>query len=156
MRRTLESPADVRRMALNLLARREHARLELAQKLIQRGAPKPWIDSTLDALQEESLLSEARYLESTVRTRAEAGFGALHIRQMLCSRGICAEDADFALQSAELDWPSLLKTTWQRKFNGELPKTPRERDKQIRFLAGRGYPLSLINRLLRGAAMDDW
>ncbi|KXU34630.1 recombinase RecX [Ventosimonas gracilis] len=156
MRRVVESPADVRRIALNLLARREHTRLELTQKLIQRGAAKPWIDSTLDALQEENLLSEARYLESTIRTRAEAGFGALHIRQMLCSRGIAAEDADIALQSAELDWPSLLKTTWQRKFNGELPKNPRERDKQIRFLAGRGYPLSLIHRLLKCAAMDDW
>jgi len=149
MRRVFESAADVRRSALNLLARREHSRLELSQKLSQRGAAREWIDSTLDKLQEEGLLSEVRYLESMVRTRSEAGFGPLHIRQMLRSRGISAEQAEYALSSEELDWPSLLKATWQRKFNGKWPKTAKERDKQIRFLAGRGYPLELIQSLLR-------
>jgi len=90
-----------------------------------------------------------------VRTRSEAGFGSLHIRQMLLSRGISAEQAECALSSEELDWPSLLKATWQRKFNGKLPQTPSERDKQIRFLSGRGYPLPSIYHLLRGATRDE-
>jgi len=147
--------ADVRGMALGLLARREHTRLELKQKLRQRGAPDEWIDSTLDALQEQNLLSEARYLESMVRTRSDAGFGPLHIRQMLCSRGIAAKEAERALQSETLDWPSLLEAAWRRKFHGVLPATVRERDRQIRFLARRGYPLALIRRLLAGATWED-
>jgi len=155
MRRSFDSPADVRSSALGLLARREHSRLELARKLAQRGAPRSWIDDTLELLQAEGLLSEERYLESTVRTRSEAGFGPLYIRQMLRERGIASEAIDRALYSEALYWPQLLKATWQRKFNGELPQTPRERDKQMRFLVGRGYPLDLISRLLRGAAMDD-
>jgi len=133
---------------MNLLARREHSRFELAQKLKQRGAPSEWIDSELDKLQEQGLLSDNRYLESMLRTRANAGFGELSIRQMLRERGISAEDIDNALQAQALDWPALLKATWQRKFDGALPKTPKERDKQMRFLAARGYPLGLINRLL--------
>jgi len=150
MRRVFESVADVRRSALNLLARREHSRLELIQKLTQRGATREWIESTLDELQEQGLLSEQRYLESMVRTRSEAGFGPLHICQMLRSRGISKEEAEYALSSEELDWLSLLKATWQRKFNGKWPKTAKERDRQIRFLAQRGYPLELIQSLLRG------
>jgi len=154
MRSRFESVIDVRRSALNLLARREHTRLELSQKLTQRGAPCEWIDSTLYELQEQGLLSEQRYLESIVRTRSEAGFGALHIYQMLRTRGISAKEAQSALQSKAIDWPSLLKAAWQRKFNGKWPKTAQEKDKQIRFLAGRGYPLELIQSLLRGGTMD--
>jgi len=154
MRRRFESATDVRRSALNLLARREHTRLELSQKLTRRGAPGEWVDSVLEQLQEEGLLSEARYLESMVRTRSEAGFGPLHIYPMLRTRGIAAKEAQSALQSEAIDWPSLLKATWQRKFNGKWPKSAEERDKQIRFLTGRGYPLELVRQLLRGAAMD--
>lgn len=148
----LDNPAAVRRVAMDLLARREHGRVELTRKLRQRGATDELIDAALDRLAEQGLLSEARYLHSFVASRARGGHGPLRIREELAQRGLPREAIEQALNEAEIDWSEQLRNVWQRKF-GQLPVDARERAQQGRFLAYRGYPLELIGRLLRG--LDD-
>ena len=79
----LDSPAAVRRAAMDLLARREHGRAELTRKLRQRGAPAELIEAALERLADEGLLSESRYIESFIRGRASSGYGPLRIREEL-------------------------------------------------------------------------
>lgn len=148
----LDNPAAVRRVAMDLLARREHGRVELTRKLRQRGAADELIDAALDRLTEQGLLCEARYLHSFVASRARGGHGPLRIREELAQRGLPREAIEQALNEAEIDWHEQLRAVWQRKF-GQLPVDARERAQQGRFLAYRGYPLELIGRLLRG--LDD-
>jgi regulatory protein len=150
----LDNPAAVRRAAMDLLARREHGRVELMRKLRQRGAPAELIEAALERLAEEGLLSEARYLESFVGYRARAGYGPLRIREELTQRGLARADVEQALRDSGIDWAEQLQDTWQRKFSGTLPADARERAQQGRFLSYRGYPLELIGRLLRGT-LDD-
>ncbi|AYC32112.1 recombination regulator RecX [Pseudomonas cavernae] len=154
MTAVLDTPAAVRRTAMDLLARREHGRVELTRKLRRRGAPVELIESALDRLAEEGLLSETRYLESFVSQRARAGYGPLRIREELAQRGLPREAIDRALRDSGLDWREQLLETWQHKFAGRLPADARERAQQGRFLSYRGYPLDLIGRLLRGAGDD--
>jgi regulatory protein len=149
----LDSPAAVRRAAMDLLARREHGRIELSRKLRLRGAPAELIEPALERLADEGLLSEARYLESFVRMRANAGYGPLRIREELTQRGLAREDIEQALRDSGFDWNAQLHEVWLRKF-GDLPGDQRERARQGRFLSYRGYPLDLIGRLLRGASLD--
>ncbi|WP_026146533.1 recombination regulator RecX [Zestomonas thermotolerans] len=155
MTAVLDSPAAVRRFAMDLLARREHGRVELTRKLRQRGAPAELIDPVLDRLAEEGLLSEARYLESFISSRARSGYGPLRIREELARRGLPRPAIEAALRESGLDWRALLAETWRRRFAGQLPAEPRERARQIRFLAQRGYPQEWIARLLRGCGADD-
>ncbi|WP_341523035.1 recombination regulator RecX [Pseudomonas sp. G.S.17] len=151
----LDTPAAIRRTAMDLLARREHGRVELTRKLRQRGAPPELIDPALDRLTEEGLLSESRYLESFVSYRARSGYGPLRIREELGQRGLQRGDIEQALRECGLDWQEMLQETWQRKFAGHLPIDARERAKQGRFLSYRGYPLDMIGRLLSGRGGDD-
>lgn len=146
----LDNPLAVRRAAMDLLARREHGRVELTRKLRKRGAPQELIEAALQRLSEEGLLSEARYLESFVAYRARAGYGPQRIREELGQRGLERSDIDQALRESAIDWFESLRETWQRKFAGQLPMDARERAKQGRFLAYRGYSLDMIGRLLRG------
>ena len=146
----LDNAVAVRRTAMDLLARREHGRIELARKLRQRGAPAELIEPVLDRLADEGLLSETRFLESFVRMRVNAGYGPLRIREELAQRGLPRADIEQALQESDFDWSEQLREIWQRKFAGVLPSDPRERAKQGRFLSYRGYPLELIGRLLSG------
>ena len=150
----LDNPVAVRRAAMDLLARREHGRVELTRKLRSRGAADELIEAALDRLAEEGLLSEARYLEAFVGYRARAGYGPLRIREELTQRGLARSDIEQALRDSGIDWREQLEDTWRRKFAGELPVDARERARQGRFLSYRGYPLDLIGRLLRGA-LDD-
>jgi len=83
----LDTLVAVRRTAMALLARREHGRVALTRKLRQRGAEPEMIETALDRLTEEGLLSEARYLESFVSYRARSGYGPARIREELSQRG---------------------------------------------------------------------
>ncbi|TBU92841.1 recombination regulator RecX [Stutzerimonas kirkiae] len=145
----LDNPLAVRRAAMDLLARREHGRIELARKLRQRGAGEALIEEALDRLAEQGLLSEARYLESFIRSKAMAGYGPLRIREELAQRGLPRADIEVALSSSGFDWAERLRQVWERKF-AELPGNARERARQGRFLAYRGYPQDMIGRLLSG------
>ncbi|MDD0841467.1 recombination regulator RecX [Pseudomonas sp. Gutcm_11s] len=150
----LDNPVAVRRVAMDLLARREHGRVELVRKLRQRGAPQELIDTALDRLAAEGLLSEARYLESFVASRGRAGYGPMRIREELAQRGLPRSDIEQALSETSIDWGEQLRELWQRKFSGQLPADMREKAKQARFLAYRGFSQEQIGRLLRGASLD--
>jgi regulatory protein len=106
-------------------------------------------------LTEEGLLSEARYLESFVSYRARSGYGPMRIREELGQRGLQRPDIEFALRESGIDWQEQLMETWRRKFSGHLPLDAKERAKQGRFLAYRGYSMEMINRLFSGRGMDD-
>lgn len=154
MTAVLDTLVAVRRTAMDLLARREHGRVELTRKLRQRGAPPEMIEEALDRLTEDGLLSEARYLESFVSYRARSGYGPLRIREELSQRGLQRGDIELALRESGIDWQEQLQDVWRRKFAGHLPIDARERAKQGRFLSYRGYSVELINRLFSGRSDD--
>lgn len=155
MTAVLDTLVAVRRTAMDLLARREHGRVELTRKLRQRGALPEMIDTALDRLTEEGLLSESRYLESFVSYRARSGYGPLRIREELSQRGLQRSDIELALRESGINWQEHLEDTWRRKFSGHMPIDARERAKQGRFLSYRGYSMEMISRLLSGRGMDD-
>jgi regulatory protein len=155
MTAVLDTLVAVRRTAMDLLARREHGRVELTRKLRQRGALPEMIDTALDRLTEEGLLSESRYLESFVSYRSRSGYGPLRIREELNQRGLQRTDIELALRESGINWQEQLEDTWRRKFSGHLPIDARERAKQGRFLSYRGYSMEMISRLFSGRGMDD-
>ncbi|MGC4010687.1 MAG: recombination regulator RecX [Pseudomonas sp.] len=150
----LDNPVAVRRVAMDLLARREHGRAELSRKLRQRGATQDLIDPALDRLAEEGLLNESRYLESYIASRARAGYGPVRIREELSQRGLPRGEIDAALSESDVDWNENLREVWRRKF-ARLPQDARERAQQGRFLSYRGYSMEAISRLLSGRRSDD-
>ena len=155
MTAVLDNLVAIRRTAMDLLARREHGRVELTRKLRQRGACPEMIDVALDRLTEDNLLSESRYLESYISHRARSGYGPLRIREELNQRGLARSDIEQALRECGFNWQEQLEDTWRRKFSGQLPEDARERARQGRFLSYRGYPLDMVGRLLSGREFDD-
>lgn len=149
----LDTPAAIRRAAMDLLARREHGRAELSRKLRQRGATAELIDPALDRLAEEGLLNESRYLEAFIASKARSGYGPLRIREELGQRGLPRGEIDKALAEADVDWRAQLHDVWRRKFP-RLPQDARERAQQGRFLSYRGFSMEAINRLLSGRGDD--
>lgn len=150
----LDTPVAVRRAAMDLLARREHGRVELSRKLQRKGAPAELIESALDRLADEGLLNEGRYLDAYVASRARAGYGPLRIREELAQRGLLKAQVEEALQACAVDWSEALQELWRRRF-GVLPGDVREKARQGRFLAYRGYSMEQISRVLRGVSIDD-
>ncbi|HEX7029117.1 MAG TPA: regulatory protein RecX [Gammaproteobacteria bacterium] len=146
-----ETPEQTaRRLALGLLARREHSFHELAVKLAQRGLDDDVIETALDALQAENLLSEERFVEQFVRSRIERGDGPMKIRAELAQRGIDLHRAEQEIEAQDPDWVQLADAQRRKRFGAEIPVEFAERARQARFLQGRGFGMGEIQRALKG------
>ena len=148
----------LRRRAIACLARREHSRAELAQKLAARfEADSGEIDAVLDELVAQGLQSDQRFAESWVRSKA-ARFGSARLRHDLLAKGVAAELVEAVLaeaisgeESKEGDEATRARALWQHRF-GQPATDVRERAKQARFLQGRGFSSAVIGTLLREVA----
>ena len=138
---------SLRAQAIRLLARREHARSELQQKLIAKGADPDEVRLLLDELAAQDYLSDARYVRATVAHKSGA-FGRQRIIEELKSKGIARDDIETALAEAQIDDEAALNALWQRRF-GRAPVDERDKARQVRFLQARGFAVSAILRLLR-------
>lgn len=133
------NPKDVRRVAMDLLSRREHLRSELEIKLHKRFADATFSDETLTALAEENLQCDQRYCDSYVRQRSGRGYGPQRIRQELRQKGAGSDPIALALAACETDWFELARLTRRKKFGPELPADYTEKSRQLRFLQYRGF-----------------
>ena len=152
----LEEPLRAcRKQALDLLARREHSRLELRRKLLARSHVQDMVDEVLDRLQRERLLDEARFAEQFVRSRTGRGQGPAKIRAQLLQRGVGDSLIDTALAEAECDWAALAAAARRKRFGAAPPGAYRERARQARFLKSRGFEFGQIQAALDLEADSD-
>lgn len=100
--------------AARLLARREHARRELGQKLLQRGFSADIVDQALEELIRRRWLDEARYAATIARHRAAQGRGPRWVAAELAAQGIEGEACREALEQEELDWEEACLRALQR------------------------------------------
>lgn len=135
----LETPVAIRRSAMDLLARREHSYAELLRKLRLRGASQAMIEVELDRLQEENLLSDARFCEAYVHARSQRGYGPLRLREELRQRGVSDALIERELNNSERDWSALARQTFAKRFPEGPATDPRERARQQRFMHYRGF-----------------
>ena len=135
----------MRASALNLLARREHSKLELRRKLGRYGATDDLIEETIALLAERDYQSDARFTDAYVSSRLGRGFGPLRILAGLRERGV---DCSLRELDQVADWTELCSNVRVKKFGISAPTDRSEWQRQARFLHGRGFSESLIRRVL--------
>ncbi len=136
---------SVRESAMNYLARREHSRLELEQKLLRRDFGQTEIAEALEQLIEEGLLSDARFAESFVHARRQRGSGPLKIQAELKMRGVSETTISQYLDPQESLWHELACRVRSKRFGEALPSDYAQRMRQARFLQLRGFSHEQIN-----------
>ena len=133
------SVIDIRRAAMDLLARREHSLHELTEKLVRRFGVTPLIAQALLRLRDEGLQSDVRFAEAYVHSRAQRLFGPSRIRMELRERKVSEETIEHALDAAAIDWQVLLDDLIRRKFGRNPAVDIAERARRQRFVAYRGF-----------------
>lgn len=138
---------ELKARALRTLAQREHSRAELARKLAAHGEPDA-VEAVLDRMSELGLLSDSRFAESYVRSRA-GRLGQRRIQHELAQRGVDPETISEALAS-ELGETELerARAVWARKF-GSTPGDAKEWARQARFLTARGFASEVVRKVLK-------
>ncbi len=138
--------------AVGLLARREHSRIEIQQKLKQREFLQADIDMAIETLLAKKYLSDERFAESRCRYQSKRGYGWLYIANELKQKGVCASIIQKLRESCEIDWYLQAELAYNKRF-GELgEKDPqarqKEKAKRIRFLQYRGFSTDEIFALI--------
>lgn len=147
--------SKARNSALRLLGRREHASGELVQKLKQRQIPTSLAEAVVAELAEIGLQSDDRFAEGRCRTRSQQGYGPMRLNAELRQKQL--SDAIIRRELAGYDEFFWRTQAWQqriRKFGESLPVDMKERAKQQRHLAQRGFASSQIQAAFN-AEMPD-
>jgi len=140
--------SDARKLALELLARREHSREELRRKLARRDLDAAEISSLLDQLRSERLQSDDRFTESYVYARRTRGFGPVRIRMELQEHGVADAVISAHLDEHAAHWQDVLYVLYRKRYSDELVGDYQERARKSRFLQYRGFDAEMIRRLL--------
>ena len=109
----------------------------LRDKLLDKGHDEQAADYALAWLAERSLLDDAAFAESVVRSYARKGYGTARIRQELTRRGVSREDAETAMQTFSPDRAQILALL-DKRLRGDLSDR-REIDKAVAALQRRGF-----------------
>lgn len=139
---------SLRATAIRMLARREYARAELAERLASRGADGAEVARVLDELEALGYLSDARFAQALVTQKA-GRYGKRAIAHALTQRRVASPAAQSALDTlGSVDELADASALWRRRF-GSPPGDERERARQVRFLLARGYSLSIALKVVR-------
>lgn len=138
---------------MDLLARREHTRLELSQKLARRFPhQRELLEDEISILETEGLQSDARLAEAFVRTRTNRGQGPVRIRMELRRKGVPDETISLALEQCGVDWFELVSEVASKKYGDREENVSQQvslktRAKVSRFLQQRGFSFEHISSL---------
>jgi regulatory protein len=138
--------------ALRLLSQREHSRSELVRKLCRHvsvedlSAAREQVEQAIGELAEHGFVSDERTADSVFRTQSQR-FGVTKIRQTLQAKGLDPDLIAATLAKAKTTELECARQVWQRKF-GQPASQAKERARQQRFLAGRGFSAETIRRVI--------
>jgi regulatory protein len=140
--------------ALGLLARRDHSRRELHQKLGRGGYARDEASEALDRLVEQHYQDDDRFAESLIRSRAAQGYGPMRLRAELKSHGLPDARIRSLLDAAEIDWAASAVGQLRRRYGTGAAADPAERARRAQFLLRRGFPAATV-RDATHADVDD-
>ena len=165
--RTKQSPS-LKARALRLLSLREYSRKGLAAKLAESEAR--WVklggeqvdqssESTLeqitamlDDFEARGWLSDERFAEALVRRRSER-YGTRKIADELQRAGVDGAQSAALLQSLRETEYQRAFELWTRKY-GVAAQDQKERARQYRFLASKGFSSEVVAKVIGGHKPD--
>ena len=147
----------LKKRALYYLGKREYSRLELHKKIKafaqELELETQDIKALLNDLEGNAWLSDQRFTEQFILSKKNK-YGVEKIRYELKVRGVADTIINTELVKIKTENYSLAKKIWAKKFDG-TPKSLDERNKQIRFLQGRGIDIELIHQILSGKSFEQ-
>ena len=162
-----QSPS-LKARALRLLSLREYSRKTLAAKLMESEAR--WaklnteegnqpeqnrvetIEAVLDDFEARGWLSDERFAEALVRRRSER-YGSRKIADELERAGVDAQHSAKLLGALKETEYQRAYELWSRKY-GQKAQDQKERARQYRYLAAKGFSLELVAKIIGGQRPD--
>ncbi len=160
----------LRWLAFYYLSKKELSRHQLRDKLIAKGCDPAAVDALLHEFAKKGYQSDERCATMMVREAVRKGRGIRYIAQSLRKAGLDAKDfggmnaliclADTSSvsdgtilesddESDDIDWLKLAVEARSKKYGKHLPKDPKDKARQLRFLQYRGFEAAVCFEALK-------
>jgi len=143
-----DDPGAARLAALRLLNRRDYCAAELRRRLAGRGFAVAVAEQAVTALARERLVDDERYAGHYVAWHAERGQGPVRIAHELEELGVAHELVERAVDAGAAEWRQRCIALRRRRFGEAAPSDWKERGRQARFLAHRGFSAEQVRAAL--------
>ncbi|MDO4640399.1 MAG: recombination regulator RecX [Neisseria sp.] len=144
----MKTPKSLRARALDILARREVSRSELKRKLAPYAESEEEVERVLAEFAERNWQSDQRFTEAFIHSKSRR-YGTLRLKHALAEKGIDPETARASLPSQTQECATA-QAVLLKKFKRPAADLS-EKQKQMRFLAYRGFDMDTINRAMKTA-----
>ena len=141
--------------AMALLKSMDRTEKEMRDRLRREGFPEYAVEEALAYVMSYGYVDDASYAERFVYSRMDR-LSVRVMRQKLLQKGISADLIEQALQENEPDEEELLRQLIEKKTHGVIPEDPKEKQKLIRFLLGRGFSYSAVGRALQETVCEEF
>lgn len=148
-----------------MLAIREHSEKQIRTKLIKKGYSQEAVNASVTYLIDENWLSESRFCNAFIRSRASKGQGLVRINFELQQQGILQSLINAQLGLEDIDWQQVCEDTLLKKLCSNskkisagrigftepkpIPLNNNERAKLESFLRYRGFSSEQIKRAVK-------
>ena len=136
--------SDITKLITKYLSIREHSKLELQNKLSQKGHDLDNIRDCIDEFSSKDIQSDIRFTEEFIRSKLKKNKGPRLISSELVSRGIT--DSIINKKISEISYQEWCKAAFlalKKKLNGSSVSIE-DKDKIYSFLISRGFEHKMI------------
>ena len=143
----------LRARALDILSRQEISRAELKRKLAPHAESEEEIERVLNEFADRRWQSDERYAEAYIHSKSRK-HGSLRLKQALAQQGIDEETSQKLLPDRSSEKQTAMDVL-RKKFKHPAAEL-KEKQKQARFLAYRGFDADTVQTALKHAWDDGW
>ncbi|WP_165008258.1 recombination regulator RecX [Neisseria yangbaofengii] len=140
---------SLRARAMDILSRQEISRAGLKRKLAPHAESEEELEKVLDEFAERNWQSDERYAEAYIHSKSRQ-HGKLRLQQALAQQGIDAGISREFMPDKESELQTAIQVL-RKKFK-QPSRDLKEKQKQVRFLAYRGFDMGTIQAALK----SDW
>ena len=140
--------SDITKLITKYLSIREHSKLELQNKLSQKGHDLDNIRDCIDEFSSKDIQSDIRFTEEFIRSKLKKNKGPRLISSELVSRGIT--DSIINKKISEIsyqEWCTVAFLALKKKLNGSSVSIE-DKDKIYSFLISRGFEHKMIKYVI--------
>ena len=140
--------SDITKLITKYLSIREHSKLELHNKLTQKGHDSIDIRDCIDEFSSKDIQSDTRFTEEFIRSKLKKNKGPRLVSSELATRGI--SDSLINKKISEIsyqEWCSAALKALVKKLHGASVSID-NKDKIYSFLSSRGFDYKMIKYAL--------
>ncbi|PSJ79740.1 recombination regulator RecX [Neisseria iguanae] len=151
-KRPVNPQKPLRTRAMDILSRQEISRVGLKRKLAPYAENEEELEKLLDEFAERNWQSDERYAEAYIHSKSRQ-HGKLRLQQALAQQGIDAGVSREFMPDKESELQTAIYVL-RKKFK-QPGRDLKEKRKQMRFLAYRGFDMATIQTALKNGWTED-